>query len=61
MASTLQHPGFPVNKPENKGFWEEYLEKVTEEDVQLISHWQKILDTLLVYVRFVCASDSPFQ
>jgi len=50
MASTL-HPGLPVGKPEeDNDFWEEYLKKVIDEDIQLINRWQKILDTLLIYV-----------
>jgi len=53
MASTL-HPGLPVGKLEDYGFWEEYLKEVTDEDIQLITRWQKILDTLLVYVRRFC-------
>jgi len=44
------------------GFWEEYLKKVTDEDIHLTSRWQKILDTLLVYVRFLPRHcDHPFQ
>jgi len=56
MASTPQHPGRPAGRPEDKGFWEEYLKKVINEDIQLIARWQKALDTLLVYVCFL----SPF-
>jgi len=54
MASTLQHSSLEltVSKLEDEGFWEEYLKKVTDEDIQLITQWHKILDTLLVYVCF---------
>jgi len=45
MASTPQHPGGPASRPEDKGFWEEYLKKVINEDIQLIARWQKALDT----------------
>jgi len=50
MASTLHHPVLPVGSPEDNDFWEGYLKKVTDEDIQLIARWQKILDTLLIYV-----------
>jgi hypothetical protein len=62
MASTLKHAGLPVGRPGDKRFWEEYLKEVTEEDILLITRWQKILDTLLVYVRFrLRISDNMFQ
>jgi len=62
MASTLQPPGFPVGRPKDKGFWEEYLKEVIDEDIQLITRWQKILDTLLVYVCFCLPpSDNLFR
>ena len=52
MASIL-HPELPVSKPEeDNDFWEGYLKKVIDEDIQLIARWQKVLDTLLVYVCF---------
>jgi len=59
MASTLQHPGLPVGRPEDKGFWEGYLKKVIDEDIQLITRWQKILDTLIIYVCF-CLPSSDY-
>ena len=62
MASTLHHPGLPVGRPEDNDFWEGYLKKVIDEDIQLIARWQKILDTLLVYVCFCLrASDNLFR
>jgi len=52
MASIL-HPELPVGKPEeDNDFWEGYLKKVIDEDIQLIARWQKVLNTLLVYVCF---------
>ena len=39
--------------PEDKDFWEEYFKRVTDEDICLITRWQKILDNLLVYVCFL--------
>jgi len=39
-----------LSSAEDQGFWEEYLQKVTDEDTRVITRWQKILETLLVYV-----------
>ena len=66
MSSSPSAPiisGFPgLREPEHKGFWEEYLKKVTDEDIRLTTRWHKILDTLLVYVRFRAHTfDNPFQ
>jgi len=60
-VTTLEAPGLEL--PEDKEFWEDYLKRVTDEDTCLITRWQKILDNLLVYVRFFYGyygSDNPF-
>jgi len=44
---------------EDQGFWEEYLQKVTDEDTRVITRWQKILETLLVYVCFLPCTTTP--
>ena len=46
-----QLPG--LGEAESEVFWEKYLRKVSDEDTRLITRWQKILDTLLVYVCFL--------
>ena len=50
-----------LGRPEDEGFWEEYLQKVTDEDTRLITRWQKILETLLLYVCFLPRSTTPFD
>jgi hypothetical protein len=47
--------------PTNQDFWEEYLNKVTDEDIRLITRWEKILHTLLVYVGFHLRSTTPLS
>ena len=58
-AITSKVPELQVGGPEDKAFWEKYLKNVTDEDVRLITGWQKFLNTLLVYVCFLPPSTPP--
>ena len=60
VPTTSKVPGLGRPELEDRGFWEEYLQKVTDEDTRLITRWQKILETLLVYVRFLPRNTTPF-
>jgi hypothetical protein len=52
--STAVTSQLPVHGgPGDESFWEGYLNRVIDDDTRLISNWRKILDTLLVYVRYL--------
>jgi len=51
-------PNVPVVNVESRDeiCWKIYFKRVSDEDSRQITEWQKILDTLLVYVCFPFAS-----